>query len=113
MITDLRQELKETNEELVTAKTCITSAEERMTSQNQAIIQLQEQPRAAKNENKIVTEENDDLVKRVAARARPAQTKVKALMLADSNGRELRSELENQQSIEWTFSAGTFKFDMC
>ena len=86
MITELRQEIKETKEELVTAKTCITSAEDRMTSQNKIILQLQEQLRAVKNENKIVTEENDDLVKRVATRARPTQTKVKALMLADSNG---------------------------
>ena len=113
MITELRQEIKETKEELVTAKTCNTSAEDRMTSQNKIILQLQEQLRAVKNENKIVNEENDDLVKRVATRARPTQTKVKALMLADSNGRELRSDLENQQTTEWTFSSGTFKFDMC
>ena len=46
MITELGQEIKETNEELVTAKTCITSAEDRMTSQNKIILQLQEQLRA-------------------------------------------------------------------
>ena len=63
-------------------------------------------------QNRVMAEENDDLIGRVAKTRMTPKHRIKALLIVDSNGQRIKQDLELQQDIEWTVTTNTYTHEM-